>query len=268
MRNFLSSPTSAGLSVGIQYFGRAQCSEYCNAATYVQPEVPLATLPGNAQSMMTSLDRHSPSTETPTNAALTGAIQYARSYKTAHPTETVAVLLVTDGVPEAPCSSLSSCSSNPPSLQATVEAASQGANGAPPIKTFVLGIGPSLAAIDQIAAAGGTGQAFLVASSPDALQALERIRSTTVGCAFLVPQPPHMDFSLVNLRYTLPGAPPEVVFYVGDAARCDAVRGGWYYDDPARPTRVLLCPATCDRVHTNGASLDLVLGCPSIIPSP
>jgi hypothetical protein len=50
---------------------------------------------------------------------------------------------------------------------------------------------------------------------------------------------------------------------VADASRCDATQGGWYYDDPAAPQRVMLCPATCDAVR-GGSSLRIVLGCSTI----
>jgi len=267
VRDFLNAPANAGLGVGIQYFGRAICAEDCNVVTYAQPEVPIGTLPGIAQSVMSSLDRHAPSTETPTDAALTGAIQYAQSYKTANPSQHVVVLLVTDGIPEAPCSGMASCSANPPTLQATVQAAAQGLSGSPPISTFVLGVGPNLDPLNQIAAAGGTSRAFLVSTAPEVLQALGQIRSTSVACAFPLPPAPGLDPRRVNVQYTPTGSAKEMLFYVGDASRCDAARGGWHFDNPAAPSGILLCPATCDRVRASGGRLEILIGCaPNEIP--
>jgi hypothetical protein len=53
---------------------------------------------------------------------------------------------------------------------------------------------------------------------------------------------------------------------VASPARCDAVRGGWYYDvDPAtggNPTRISTCEATCRRFKTDTASeVSLTFGC-------
>ena len=42
--------------------------------------------------------------------------------------------------------------------------------------------------------------------------------------------------------------------------------GGWYYDNPASPTKIILCPATCDEVKTfNEASIEIVLGCATVV---
>ena len=61
----------------------------------------------------------------------------------------------------------------------------------------------------------------------------------------------------------------EDIPYVSTAARCDPMRGGWYYDvDPAMaaPTRVVTCPATCDRLKAEpNANVNLVFGCKTIV---
>jgi len=36
---------------------------------------------------------------------------------------------------------------------------------------------------------------------------------------------------------------------------------GWYYDDPAAPGRILLCPTSCDRVSGPGGNLYYSVGC-------
>ena len=48
---------------------------------------------------------------------------------------------------------------------------------------------------------------------------------------------------------------------VPDRTACDAT-GGWYYDDPATPTSVELCPATCTSVeHDPTAGVQILVGC-------
>jgi hypothetical protein len=53
---------------------------------------------------------------------------------------------------------------------------------------------------------------------------------------------------------------------VDGVAACDAT-GGWYYDDEAHPTRLLLCPASCDLVRAetqrDGVSFEIAFGCTS-----
>ena len=41
--------------------------------------------------------------------------------------------------------------------------------------------------------------------------------------------------------------------------------GGWYYDDNTAPTRLALCPATCDPLVTAaGSVVTLLVGCASV----
>jgi Mg-chelatase subunit ChlD len=225
---FLQSPDSAGLGVGIQFFGRQVLLEDCNASTYATPQVGIGLLPGNAQALVNAINGHSPSTETPTTAALTGAVTYARSWATQNPTHPVFVLLVTDGVPEVPVSgTLSpSCTTNIQDLPSTVAAAANGFNGSPKIPTYVLGVGPSLTNLDQIAQAGGTQQAYLISGGNVAQQvvdALNAIRGTIsntithtvtrtetvpVACTWVMPAPQagqDQDPSKVNVKFTTAG---------------------------------------------------------------
>jgi hypothetical protein len=50
--------------------------------------------------------------------------------------------------------------------------------------------------------------------------------------------------------------------------RCPAT-GGWYYDPPpasgTTPSRLVLCPATCDRLRADPAArVELVFGCMTV----
>jgi len=95
-------------------------------------------------------------------------------------------------------------------------------------------------------------------------------RTSRIDCNIAIPPPPMgmtLDPSLVNviLRSTtdatyLPQRP--------DAAACDA-RGGYYYDDPAVPTQVILCPGSCDEAQATlgepDTGLDVQLGCASLL---
>ena len=96
--------------------------------------------------------------------------------------------------------------------------------------------------LDTIAAAGGTGQAFIIDVGQDVTQAfidaLNVIRSVSLACEYQVPMPANggeLNYGQVNVEHTPPGATtPDTVLYVTTAAGCDPVTGGWYYDvDPA-----------------------------------
>ena len=45
---------------------------------------------------------------------------------------------------------------------------------------------------------------------------------------------------------------------------------GWYYDNPAMPTKITLCPNSCGPLQvTDGSEVNVLLGCaPKTIPPP
>ena len=73
-----------------------------------------------------------------------------------------------------------------------------------------------------------------------------------------------IDFGKVNLHFKGSGG-EEDVLYVGQADKCDPMRGGWYYDvDPATtaPTKVVVCDATCRQFKADpNARVELGFGC-------
>jgi len=272
--SFLTSPESGGLGVGIGYFGHLPIGNTsCNPADYAVPAVPIAALPDGAARMLDSLNRVVPTGETPTGAAIRGACGYAQEYKLSHPAHAVFLLLMTDGVPEAPVSMARGCA---PTLDDAVEAATACRTGGPPIKTYVLGVGPSLQNLEQITRAGGTDKTYLVEGgnvSEQVLAALNQIRlAASIRCELQIPAPPAgkiLDFNYVNLLYTDHRGQRTALFNTGDSAGCSASGGGWYYDDPAQPKKILLCENTCNIVkYDPGGELDYAIGCKTIIPPP
>jgi hypothetical protein len=127
--------------------------------------------------------------------------------------------------------------------------------------------------LDRLAAAGGTGKAFVVMTGSDLNQKLQdafnQIRGAALVCEFKIPAPDGgaIDFQKVNVRYTAgagTGA-PEDLFYVGKAERCDPVRGGWYYDVDSGggvPSIIKTCDASCRHFQADASGrVDLVFGC-------
>ena len=97
---FLRDPASAGMRVGIGYFGFQTIGEAsCDMADYATPDVEMHT---DHEAVIRSLNDREPTGETPTGSAIRGACAYTCSYKLANPGRTVVQLLVTDGKPEAP----------------------------------------------------------------------------------------------------------------------------------------------------------------------
>jgi len=268
INNFCTSPlaTMNGVAVGLIFFGiqsaqTAACSTCsCNQADYAIPAVPIAPLPGNASLIANAIAMTSPSGDTPTVPSLQGAINYAKAY-TQQGKRTAAVLLVTDGLPTG-CGSY-----NTPAGAAQV--AADAYNGIPQISTYVVGMG-NVAALDAIALAGSGGMQHFIPTMGDVAGAITRALQQITGqvsCAYTIPQvavDPRKVYVQISVGL---GGMPQDVNYVDSAAQCTAL-GGWYYDNPVTPTKILLCPQTCDAVRADPihGAVDVLYGCPGMPP--
>jgi hypothetical protein len=250
-------------------FGYKECGGYglsssdidsCDAADYGHDEVEIGALPGNATALSSSIDAHSPTTSTPTSAALQGAIDHAHDWAQSHAGDNVIVIFATDGDP-------TECDTDLNDIDAI--AASGASEG---IKTYVIGVGPSLSALNGIASSGGTSSAYLVDTGGNVTQqfidAMNSIRATALGCNYNIPVPTTgtANFNAVNVQYAPGNGGAEKVYpNVGDAGHCGS-SNGWYYDDPSNPTQIILCPQSCNTVKADTAGeVDVLLGCGTII---
>jgi hypothetical protein len=264
---FLQDPASQGIGVGIGYFGYMQAgSTSCDPSAYSMPGVTIAPLPGNAQAIIDNLNSKTPTGETPTGPAIRGACTYAYQWQNQNPSHITVVLLVTDGFPEAPVTSQNGgCT---PTIDDAVQAATTCATLNPPLNVFVVGVGRQLTNLNDIAVAGGTQQAYLVGGtdvSGQVLQALNTIRATAqIPCALRIPSAPSgqtIQYNKVNVSYCNASRQSITFLNVENSAGCDSQNGGWYYDDPAAPTQIQLCEASCNTVSAPGGSLLTTLGC-------
>jgi hypothetical protein len=276
---FVALPEAEGLGFGIGYFGLDHGS--CNEALYASADVEIAPLPGNATAIVSSLAAQNPGStwQVPIFPALTGAIQHARQWAASHRGHTVAVVLVMSSEAGLLCGDLSAVNG----------AAAQGMDGTPPIRSYVLGIYPevncgfpelpfSQAALDAIALSGGTTRAILVRPETDFerqfLDAIQQIQErVSLPCSYAIPPPSSgetFDFYKVNVRFTPGSGLPTDILSAGTREQCTANGGGWYYDEPAHPNSIELCPETCNLVSRDtGGKIDIVLGCePKGIPPP
>jgi hypothetical protein len=252
----------------------------CQGADYGTPAVEIAPVDSAGTQLDQAINSWTPSGATPTAPALSGAIDHAKAWAAANPTHTVVVLLATDGLP-------TECA--PQDIPGIAQLASQGASGAPSVKTFAIGVfspadigAGAKANLDQIAAAGGTTSAFIVDTSQNVeqqfLDALNAIRGSKLACEYAIPPASPgsgtLDFGKVNVEYTAPGASTaKTIGYAGQAGNCGPTDGGWYYDvDPmtgGTPTKIIMCPATCTTFSsTIGGQIDIRLGCKTVIKPP
>lgn len=269
---FLSDPASVGIGLGIGYFGKQPLGQAsCDVDDYDDAAVEIARLPDNASAIMESLDSIEPTGETPTGAAIRGACDHVTRWKKDHPGRQTVILLLTDGKPEAPTTCRGDSGPCCPTLLDAADAARECFDSDALIKTYVLGVGPLLRNLEEIAIAGGTEHAYLVEGgnvAADVLDALNSIRGAALPCQFELPDPPagqELAYDQVNITYANAVCEPSHYFYVETREQCGD-EGGWYYDDPAAPARVELCPSSCDQVSVPGGRLLFTVGCETRVP--
>jgi hypothetical protein len=251
-------PTPCGFYECVPVFGCGGAvapNDSCVATDYQAPVVPIADLPGIATQIKTAIDAQNPEGAiTPIAPALEGAIDYATQWAQAHTDRVTVVVLATDGEPTG-------CTPN--SVNDAAAHAAEGLNSVPSVKTFVIGVG-DLSALNAIAQAGGTDQVIPVSTGnagEDFLKALDEIRGA-ISCQYLLPAATggNVDPNKVNLGWTPDGSGQEVIPQVGGPGDCQG-KQAWYYDNPADPKQILLCPAMCDLVSNVTGTLDVVFGC-------
>ncbi|KPK16774.1 MAG: hypothetical protein AMJ62_03980 [Myxococcales bacterium SG8_38] len=153
------------------------------------------------------------------------------------------------------------------------------------MRTFIIGMeGASEDKLEELAAAGGAEphDDFCGGLTPpchywnvgdasgdvlaNALQAISE-QAVPLPCEIDVtgltpPEGEVLDYGRVNVTLTQ-GESVTTIPQVGSPAVCPADQLAWYYDVPAAPTKINLCPNACDTVTAagDGAKLNVVAGC-------
>lgn len=274
IKSFVSSPESAGIGMGLQYFPLGKNDDQkCEGATYAEPAVPVAPLPGNAQALIQSIDAHYFDKEhccdapehqgTPTRPALEGVFQYLRGWLAMHPERDAVALLATDGEP-------SECDSN--DIEDVGRVMSDAAAGKPSLKTYVIGIGDE-EDLDELATAGGTGQgAFAVdgtggMTEKQLVETFNKTRGET-RCDFDIPAGTYSDPNLTNVETTSATKPRAKLVKVPKPEDCERASrtgaGGWYHDDSSK--RIQLCPEVCRGIRMEpSVKVNIVVGCAAVL---
>ena len=88
-----------------------------------------------------------------------------------------------------------------------------------------------------------------------------------LGCELGYPGPGTTDPTKVVVRYTPSGAQSANLTQVTDASKCAQVKDGWYYDDPSKPSKIVLCPSMCGTANTSpGTKIEALVGCQAPAP--
>jgi hypothetical protein len=276
---FFKSPSAGGLGLALRFFPhdlpKAGCNQQmCDVAACQEPLVGLGQLtadaaPADAQekALLDATVSSAPGMAgagTPISAALGGALDWASAQHKLTPDQNTVVVLVTDG-------QANGCDED---IKVISKLASD-ALAADGTRTYAIGLtGSNDADMNAIATAGGTEKGIFVADGADTqqqlLDALGNIRGQILDCDFPMPSPKagmQVDPALINVNYTPGGGTQATLPQVAGEGACTA--GGWYYDDPVNPSRIVLCKSTCDTVTADPkAALEILLGCATISKVP
>lgn len=94
------------------------------------------------------------------------------------------------------------------------------------------------------------------------------VSGAALACEYEIPPPPAgMDFDPdeVNVEFDDGMGGALQIGRVDDPSACAGVSDGWYYDVPAMPTRIVLCPQTCNTIQGFAqASVSIKFGCATV----
>ncbi len=94
------------------------------------------------------------------------------------------------------------------------------------------------------------------------------VQEAELPCEYEIPSPPDgkpFDPAQVNVEFNDGLGGGFDVGYVESADDCESVDQGWYYDDPAMPTTIIVCPQTCVAIQgVIGSGVSVVLGCATV----
>lgn len=263
---FFATTDAAALSASLTFFPRREANTRCTARAYQVPDVAEQPLPSTAfasaiDDLGYTLGSGNWRTTTPTLAAFSGVANAMLAADEADATAR-AIVMVTDGVPQG-------CNGSD-DVQLVAQAVRDSG-----IQTFVVGVanapgdnaGDNLENLNVIAEAGGTGQAFIVATGnpaqteADFRAVIDGIRGIALACDVEIPVPPAGSAFLpdqVNVMYAAGDGLEAPLRYDPACSAPDT----WRYDDPAAPATIVLCNETCDRVQRDlSARLTVEFGC-------
>lgn len=283
LKAYFQDPGSAGTGAALEFFPLNSGGIYgngcgsssatpggeCSATPCQTPMVNVAKLttasaPTDAQeqALVNAVNAVSPGGLTPTYPALDGSLKWAAAQQAANPNEQYVVVLVTDGSPTV-------CNTSNAAIAALAGSAFTNSN----IRTYTIGMqGANIAALDQIAQQGGTGQAFVIQGTDGTtvaaqmIAAFKAIAGQNITCSFPLPPSNLIDVNNVTVTYTPgSGTPVSNLPKRTNAAGCGTGSlAGWYYNNNSNPTSIELCPGTCNAAQGDpGAKVEFKIGCPS-----
>ncbi len=262
--DFVQKVKGQDIRAGIGFFGASGVGEDnldCDVTQYSTPKVPIGPVAMTGDQIVQAIDDTPPAGFTPTYPALDGALQYAKSWAKKNPGRRTVVVLVTDGYP-------TQCA--PTTISGIAELAKTGYQTAPPVRTYVVGLAAGFN-LDQIAQQGGTNAAFNFdksnVTSDNLANTLMNISDSKIACNYEIPPAPTgMVFNpdKVQVLYTPAAGVKQELPKLANISACDRnPNGGWYYDNPADPKVINVCPCSCSNLQAG--TVKVSVGCDPLI---
>jgi hypothetical protein len=89
-----------------------------------------------------------------------------------------------------------------------------------------------------------------------------------LGCELTYPSAAAADPTKLVVQFTPTGGAATSLKQVTDSSKCASVTDGWYYDDNAKPTRIILCPTMCATANAGaGSKIEALVGCKAPDPA-
>jgi len=199
----------------------------------------------SAATIQTQIDTATKSLSTPTAAALSAATAYLKTVKDSNKKF---ILLATDGEPN--CGGTPANINNSDVPGATTAASAAETAGFP---VYVVGIGPNLDNLTQIAKAGGTTDYFQVSSPEQLAKALSDISNMVGSCTYKVD--------------ATPPDPNNIAVYVNKQKVDQGTNDGWTYDSSAQA--IVLAGSYCDDILAGkDTTVQILFGCPGAASFP
>jgi len=229
---------------GLELYSSPDASNQC--AVSLTPQVPISA--SSSPAIVSELANMEAGSYTPTAAAVNAANMYLQ---TVNDGNSKAILLATDGMPNCAGGRASDDDDMPAATAAVAGARAAG------IPVYVVGMGPqeSIANLNSLAVAGGTGQYYPADSTQalsDALAAISKIVLST--CEFKAPTAPPDD--------------SKVYVYVDKVLTgqvASPTEDGWMFG--ATTSDIILTGSYCTNLLAGAATtVQIVFGCPDYIP--
>lgn len=268
LTGFFQDPGSNDLAVWMRFWPlnspgacpaaySAGCSSVAtNGCTVANADVPNLNTVANENTLITALNGVTPLGQTPMYPALDGALKAATTFQQANADYTAAVVLVTDGNP-------TQCTTSSAGMSSLTASYFNGYG----VRTYVIGIADVSQVFCELVAGSGGGKSFFISAGVNVqvknemISALGSIKQDFVSCSLALPNQDIFDPTKATFTYTPGVGAPINLMNVGNSGACGA-GNGWYYDNPADPTSITLCPATCTAVKNDvNGKLELSIDC-------